>query len=142
MNVATAMDSGIRSLPAEFAVEHGRGFGQRRLWHNQAGMHGLGLTAAEIADMISQTNAAMLPLIVAQNPGVMYTTNPQTGQITVYAQPTGNTQNLAVGAGGGGYGYPGATVTTPIGSASATFGGGTMLMIAAVGLLAIMMLKR
>jgi hypothetical protein len=99
-----------------------------------AGIHGLGMTAQEIADMIKASSAAALPLIVAQNPGTILRQNPD-GSMTVYSQPTGTQANLPVsfvdanfGAGGqwGAGGW--SNIQTPIGSANFGLGGGTLSM--------------
>lgn len=99
--------------------------------------------------MLQSTTAATLPILIAQNPGTLYTTNPQTGQITVYAQPTGSTQNLPVGvinAGGGGVGTgagAAGTIATPLGSASVSgIDGTTIALGAAVVVLLYMMMQR
>jgi len=99
------------------------------------------MTAEEWAAVLQSSTQATLPLIIAQNPGSLYTTNPQTGQITVYAQPTGSTQNLPVGVINGP--MPGASIQTPVGSA--TFGGidtNTLLVVGGLGLLAFMMMRQ
>jgi hypothetical protein len=141
MDVAVRTQAMGKSLPAELVV--GGKSGYRRLMQNsevlqQRGLRGLGMDADEWAKLIAQTTAATVPLIVSQNPGTYYTTDPRTGQITVYAQPTGSTQNLPVGfpVPGAGYGAgAGGSVQTPVGSA--TFGGidtGTIALVALVGL--------
>jgi hypothetical protein len=110
------------------------------------GLKGLGYTAEEWAAMLQSTTAATLPLLIAQNPGTLYTTNPATGQITVYAQPTGSTQNLPVGVINAGGGAPGAgaggTITTPLGTA--TFGGlnTTTLLLGGMALLLVYMMMQ
>jgi hypothetical protein len=134
MDVMTRRQAPGKSLPAELVV--GGKYGLRRLMQNgevvqQRGMRGLGYTAEEWSQMLSATTAATLPLLIAQNPGTLYTTNPQTGQITVYAQPTGSTQNLAVGVVGGGGGSTGAsgTVSTPMGTATVSGISGTTIAL-------------
>lgn len=149
MDVVTRQQAPGKSLPAELVV--GGRHGGRRLMQNgevmqQRGMRGLGYTAEEWAQMLQQTTAATLPLLIAQNPGTLYTTNPQTGQITVYAQPSGSNQNLPVGvinAGGGPtYGASG-TVSTPMGTASVSGISGTTIALGAVALLlAYMVMQR
>jgi len=153
MNVAARTELGERSLPAEMTTVPGKAFGLRRLWGNQeniqrgagrppgAGIHGLGLTAQELADMISQANAATLPLIVAQNPGTYMQTDPATGRLTVYAQPMGNLQNYYGGGGGYAVGAPG-VLGTPTATLGGSVGVGTMLLVAAVGIVALMAMKR
>ena len=129
----------------------GRAYGLRRLMQNgekvqQRGLRGLGYTAEEWAQMLQATTASTLPLLIAQNPGTLYTTNPQTGQITVYAQPTGSNVNLPVGViGGGGAGYgAGGTISTPVGSATVQGVSGTTIAlgVAALALVWMMMQQR
>ncbi len=148
MDVVTRQQAPGKSLPAELVV--GGKYGMRRLMQNgevlqQRGMRGLGYTAEEWAQMLQQTTAATLPLLIAQNPGTLYTTNPTTGQITVYAQPTGSTQNLPVGvvnAGGSvGAGASG-TISTPVGSASVSGINGTEIALGAVAVLLVYMLMQ
>lgn len=149
MDVVTRSQAPGKSLPAELVV--GGKSGIARLMQNGEvvqqrrgrlqGIGGLGMTAEEWAQILQSTTAATLPILIAQNPGTLYTTNPQTGQITVYAQPTGSSQNLPVGvinAGGPSYGASG-TVQTPMGSA--TFGGitGTEIALGVAGLLVLYM---
>lgn len=151
MDVIARQQAQGKSLPAELVV--GGGLGLRRLMQNgevmqQRGMGGLGYSAEEWAQMLQSTTAATLPILIAQNPGTLYTTNPQTGQITVYAQPTGSNVNLPVGVigGGGGPGYgAGGTISTPLGSATVSgIGGigGTTIVLGAVALLLAYMLVR
>lgn len=150
MDVVTRQQAPGKSLPADLMTVPGRAYGLRRLMQNgevvqQRGLKGLGYTAEEWAAMLSQTTAATLPLLIAQNPGTLYTTNPATGQITVYAQPTGSTQNLPVGViGGGGPGYgAGGTISTPVGTATVQGVSGTTIALgAAVVVLVWMMMQR
>ena len=84
MDIVTRQQAPGKSLPAELVV--GGGYGLRRLMQNgevmqQRGLRGLGYTAEEWAQMLQSTTAATLPILIAQNPGTLYTTNPQTGQI-------------------------------------------------------------
>ncbi len=142
MDVITGRQEPGKSLPAELVV--GGGSGMRRLMQNgsvvqQRGVRGVGDAASDAAAILTQTTQAALPLIVASNPGTYYQVNPVTGQMTLYAQPTGNAQNLALP-----YTYPGGggTITTPLGSAS--LGGinsETMLLVGGL-LLAWLMLGR
>ncbi len=145
MNVAARTDFGSRSLPAEFHTARGGSFGMRRLWGNQGGMNGMGvgdLTAQDLANLIQQGASATLPLVVASNPGTYLQTNPNTGQVTVYAQPTGNTQNyMGGGMYAGGVGVPG-VLGTPTATLGGSVGVGTMLLVAAVGIVALMAMKR
>ena len=144
MDVMTPSQAPGKSLPSE--LMYGGASGLRRLLGNnevvqQRGIRGLGMTAEEWAAVLQSSTQATLPLIIAQNPGSLYTTNPQTGQITVYAQPTGSTQNLPVGVINGP--MPGASIQTPVGSA--TFGGidtNTLLVVGGLGLLAFMMMRQ
>jgi hypothetical protein len=150
MNVMTRSEMG-KNLPAELTTMfRGAGFGAGRLARGlenvqrrggrMAGVGAVGDTAQEIADMIKAGSQAIVPILAAQNPGTIYTTNPTTGQIMVYSQPTGSTANLPVGAGGG-YGGPGFSAQTPLGSVAATgMGTGTLLVVGLVGLVAVMML--
>ena len=150
MDVITRQQAPGKSLPAELVV--GGGYGGRRLMQNgevvqQRGLRGLGYTAEEWTAMLQATTASTLPLLIAQNPGTLYTTNPQTGQITVYAQPTGSTQNLPVGvinAGGGPAYGAGGTISTPMGSASVQGVSGTTIAlgVAALALVWMMMQQR
>jgi len=145
MDVMTVQQTHGKSLPSELRFGGRNGF--QRLMGNgevvqQRGIRGLGMTAEEWAAILKSTSEATLPLIIAQNPGTMYTTDPRTGAITVYAQPTGSMQNLPVGviSGGGGYGGSG-SIQTPMGSA--TFGGidtSTLLLVGVVGLAVFMMM--
>ena len=143
MDVMVRSQAPGKSLPADLLMRN-RGDGFERLARNaevvqQRGMHGLGMTAQEIADLIKQSSAATLPLIVAQNPGVYYTQDPRTGAISVYSQPVGSTQNLPVG----GAGFPVATVNTPLGSASTSgIDMGTVATIGLVGIGLFMLAKR
>jgi hypothetical protein len=154
MDVITRQQAPGKSLPAELMTVPGRAYGLRRLMQNgevvqQRGLRGLGYTPEEWSQMLAATTASTLPLLIAQNPGTLYTTNPQTGQITVYAQPTGSNQNLPVGvinagggAGGAGTGAAG-TVVTPLGSASVSGVNGTTIALgAAVVVLLYMMMQR
>jgi hypothetical protein len=149
MDVITRSQAPGKSLPAEMVV--GGKYGLRRLMQNnevlqQRGLRGLGYTAEEWASMLQGTTAATLPLLIAQNPGTLYTQN-KDGSITVYAQPTGSTQNLPVGvlAGGGGTGAASGasgSVSTKLGSAS--FGGidtTTIGLVVVAGLLVYMMMR-
>ena len=149
MDVVTRQQAPGKSLPAELVV--GGGHGGRRLMQNgevmqHRGMNGLGYTSEEWAQMLQSTTAATLPLLIAQNPGTLYTTNPQTGQITVYAQPSGSTQNLPVGVvNAGGPVIPGAggTVSTPLGTATVSgISGGTIALGAVALLLAYMLMQQ
>lgn len=95
---------------------------------------------ASLANEISQISQATLPLVISQTPGVVYQRQAN-GQILVYAQPTGNTQNLPVSASGAAA-YPfgtNAALTTPLGSASF---GGSMMPIALLAIAAIFLLKK
>ena len=96
--------------------------------------------------MLQASTAATLPLLIAQNPGTYYSTNPQTGQVTVYAQPTGSNVTLPVGVmGGGGPGYvPGGavgTVSTGAGTASVGISSTTLMMLAMAGLLGFVLMR-
>lgn len=147
MDVVTRQQAPGKSLPAELVV--GGGHGGRRLMQNgevmqHRGMNGLGYTAEEWAQMLQSTTAATLPLLIAQNPGTLYTTNPQTGQITVYAQPTGSTQNLPVGVvnAGGPSAGAGGTISTPVGTATVSGINTTTLMLGGVALLLVYMMMQ
>lgn len=90
---------------------------------------------AGLSNVVLVASTSMAKILAASNPGVMYR-DPQ-GNV-IYSQPTGNTQNLPVGGGG-----PSGTFTGPLGSGS--FSGistSTMMMVAVVGLLAIMVMKK
>lgn len=148
MDVITRQQARGKSLPAELVV--GGRDGAARLMQNgeviqQRGIRGLGYSAEEWAQMLQQTTATTLPILIAQNPGTLYTTNPQTGQITVYAQPTGSTQNLPVGvinAGAPSYGA-GGTISTPVGTATVSgINSTTLLLGGAVLVLLYMMMQR
>lgn len=153
MNVNTATDSGARSLPAEFSVGRGGNFGVNRLWRSQAGLHGFGLSdgwdASDLADEISQISQATIPLVVANQPGVIYQTNPQTGAVMVYSQPTGNTQNLPVGQPLQSYNpYTGTYQPTGVAaapnsvSAVGSVSGNTLLMLGGLAVVAILLMKK
>ena len=152
MDVVTRSEDPGKSLPAELMTPRGYAYGLRRLMQNgevmqHRGLRGLGYTAEEWAAMLQATTASTLPLLIAQNPGTLYTQN-KDGSITVYAQPTGSTQNLPVGviAGGGGGGTAqgaSGSVATKLGSAS--FGGvdaTTVGLVVVAGLLVFMMMQR
>lgn len=148
MDVLTRQQAPWKSLPAELVVG-GKDGGLRLLRNSevlqQRGLRGLGYTAEEWAQMLQQTTAATLPLLIAQNPGTLYTTNPTTGQITVYAQPTGSTQNLPVGVINAGAPTPGAggTISTPVGTATVSGINSTTLLLGGVALvLAYMLMQR
>ena len=153
MDVVTRSEDPGKSLPAELMTPRGHAYGLRRLMQNgevmqHRGLRGLGYTAEEWAAMLQASTAATLPLLIAQNPGTYYSTNPQTGQVTVYAQPTGSNVTLPVGVmgGGGGPGYvPGGavgTVSTGVGTASVGISSTTLMMLAMAGLLGFMVMQR
>lgn len=142
MNVGTAVDSGVRSLPAEFRTARTKDFGGRRLWQSQAGMHGAGVgeigdAAQDIAAAIQAASQATLPLLVATNPGTSLQYNPQTGQMNLVSQAAGYPV-------GGQYAqYPvGNPTGQPQAELSGSIGTGTLLLIAAVGLGALFLMKR
>jgi len=151
MDVMTPSQAPGKSLPSE--LMYGGASGLRRLIGNnevvqQRGVRGLGLTADEWAQIVQTATAETIPLIIAQNPGTLYTTDPTTGQITVYAQPTGSTVNLPVGVisgGGGGSTAQGASgaVATNLGSASFSGVNATTIgLVVVAGLLVYMMMQR
>lgn len=97
---------------------------------------GGGVDTAAIAKIIASAGQSIVPIIAATSQGVLYRVDPKTGAMTVYSQPAGSNVNLPIGGSIG-------TFNTPLGSASvAGFSGGSLLMLAAVGLLAVMVLKR
>lgn len=94
MDVMTRSQALGKSLPAELVV--GGKSGYSRLMQNgevlqQRGMRGLGDdtpdAAQQAAQILQATTQSVLPLVVANTPGVYYTQNPVTGQITVSSQP-------------------------------------------------------
>lgn len=145
MNLHTTADMPGKSLPAELLVvdRDPSCFAHERLWRNsdvmQHSARGMGSTSSDILAMIQAGSTSLVPILAAQNPGTYYTTDAN-GRITVYSQPTGSVQNLPVGGG-----YPGGTVltaNTPLGNASAAgIDSSTLIMIAVVGLVAIMAMK-
>ena len=158
MDVVTRSETPGKSLPAELVV--GGKYGGRRLMQNADVMQhrrlsGIGdMSASDWAALLQASTAASLPLLIAQNPGTYYTTNPQTGEVTVYAQPTGSNVTLPVGVvgggygGGGGVGVPGVgpggaggVIQTPVGTISGGMSGTTLMMLAMAGLVAVMMMR-
>lgn len=148
MNVLTpAQPGGWKSMPAEFKAGPLGASRLRRHGDAFRGIRGLGYTADEIVDMIRAGGESTLELIVAQNPGTQLVRKPD-GTLMIYNQPTGTTANLPGIYGTGGYvaPQPGGSVTTPGGgTASFSFGdldGTTVALIAVVGFLGIMALKK
>ena len=148
MDVVTRSEDPGKSLPAELMV--GGRNGLHRLMQNgevmqHRGLRGLGYTAEEWAAMLQASTAATLPLLIAQNPGTYYSTNPTTGQVTVYAQPTGSNVTLPVGVMGGGGGVvPGGatgTLSTAAGTASVGISSTTLTMLAMAGLLGFVLMR-
>lgn len=134
MDVITRRETPGKSLPAELVV--GGGHGLRRIWQNSDVMQhgGLGDDASETAAIIAQSANSMIPILAATTPGVYYTQSP-TGQITVSSQQPVQ--------------YPvgtilpnGATVTAGGGVVSAGISSGTLMMVALVGLVAFMAVRR
>ncbi len=95
-----------------------------------------GVDAAAIAKIISAGASSLVPIIAATSQGVLYRVDPKTGAMTVYSQPAGSTVNLPVGG-------PIGMVSTPFGTATASgFGGSSLVMVAVVGLLALMAFRK
>lgn len=95
---------------------------------------------AQIFGDIANITKGVIPLVVSQTPGAIYQQAPN-GQIMVYAQPTGSTQNLPVGMLQSGA-YPGSaygTLSSPLGSASLS---GNMMPLLLLGIAAIFLLKK
>lgn len=139
MDVITRQQTPGKSLPAELVV--GGRDGLRRLMQNgdvmqHRGMRGIGddSSAQQAAQILQATEAATLPLVVANTPGVYYTQNPTTGQITVSSQPM-------YGVGAGVLPVGGASVTAGQGQVTAGISAGTLMMLAMAGLLGFMMMR-
>jgi hypothetical protein len=99
---------------------------------------GGGVDMAAILKIIQSGASTLVPIIAATSQGVLYKYDAKTGSMQVYSQPAGNQQNLPVG-GGGAVG----TINTPFGSASTSgINGTTLMMIAALGLVAVLAMKR
>lgn len=140
MDVITRQQTPGKSLPAELVVGGGNGLlrlmqngdmMQHRGWRGVRGVGDDPTSAQEAAQILQATEAATLPLVVANTPGVYYTQNPATGQITVSSQPVY-----------GGVLPGGATVTAGGGQVTAGISSGTLMMIGLVGLLGFMMMQR
>lgn len=139
--------AGSKGLPAGMVVAGGRD----RLLANGAvvqqgrsNLSGLGMTAQEIADLIKETSAATLPILVSQNPGTRYETRAD-GSIVIYSQPTGTQATLPGGFTTAGNPYvPGASGQVQVGSTQASFAGfdTTTLLVGGLALFAIVMMVR
>lgn len=145
MDVITRQQTPGKSLPAELVVGGGNGLlrlmqngdmMQHRGWRGVRGVGDDPTSAQEAAQILQATEAATLPLVVANTPGVYYTQNPATGQITVSSQP------VYGGVLPGGVLPGGATVTAGGGQVTAGISSGTLMMIGLVGLLGFMMMQR
>lgn len=166
MNIGVRTQTPGKSLPAELVVGGRNGYG--RLLQNgevvqQRGLRGIGESCydsatpgeeylcgqgdvivqpttssfdwAGLANVVAAGSTSMAKILAASNPGTMYR-DPQ-GNL-IYSQPTGSTQNLPVGGGG-----PVGTINTPLGSASfAGLSTNTILMVAMVGLVAVMFMSQ
>lgn len=100
-----------------------------------------GINWGALTSVITVGSTSLARILAASNPGTYYK-DPQ-GNV-IYSQPTGNTQNLpgVYGNVGGGAGATG-TFTTPIGSGTiAGISSNTLMMVAVVGLVAVMVMGR
>ena len=100
-----------------------------------------GTDPAAIFGDIANITKGIIPLVVSQTPGAIYQQAPN-GQIMVYAQPTGSTQNLPVGMLQSGQQYPGSAygaISSPLGTASLS---GNMMPLLLLGIAAIFLLKK
>lgn len=145
MNILTnSQPGGHKSLPAELKLTRNRdgSFGLQRLAMSGAGMQGMGddpTLAQQITQDIQAASQATLPLLISQTPGVVYTQNPVTGQISV------NTV-ASMGTAGGyqaapaGYSYVNGVLTP---TASVSVGGDLpVLLIGAAVVMVMLMSKR
>ncbi len=88
-----------------------------------------------LVNVINAGSTDIAKILAASNPGTMY--RDPAGNV-IYSQPTGNTQNLPVGAGG-----PSGTINTPLGSGSFSgISSSTILLIAVAGMMFMMMGSR
>jgi len=121
----------------------GREYGQERAGR----LSGLGFDWDAATSVLNTASQNILPIIVAQNPGTIYETDAN-GNIRIYSQPTGNTQNLPVYSPGlpqtQQYPYYPQTAQQQVGGvgASASVGGNSLLIFGGIALVAILLMKK